>query len=346
MPEQQTKTMNLFKLVLNNSDSRRAFFMSNGNPFDLYPQSVFDHALLGFSKRDYLSPVSNFLNMINEKDIKKFYIQRTFALGDVLMLVPVIRYLNKRYDCYLRTNGRFRSILERLGIKVQDTIKEPSGYGLLLDGTIERDHVDSKLQKFHRMDLYFNAVGVDSPDELDWSCKLESFPDAFLNEPYIVFQGLGSGPRKSLQENEINKLIKLLNKADIRVVVIGGNEGVISEKCYDKARCFFKQLAIPQLFSLIAGAKCVVCMDSSPLWISHFTSTPVVALLGASRAEQRIVKHPLYPEGAVAIELSKEVGCKPCFESAEACSGKRSCLALSAEKIYNLIYSHIERYYG
>jgi ADP-heptose:LPS heptosyltransferase len=107
----------------------------------------------------------------------------------------------------------------------------------------------------------------------------------------------------------------------------------------------FLNSSLRELFSWIAGARCVVTMDSSPLWVSHFTKTPVIAILGPSRPAERLKAHPLYPEGAVAIELNKELKCEPCFEIAEHCKRKFDCLkTISPERLYELIQPHVMRF--
>ena len=340
---------NLFSIALNTDTTLHAFLNRSGNPFLVPSRAAFDHSIAKNAKRSYLKPIDNFLSAMKDED--RFYLQRTFALGDVLQTVPVMRYLNSlNHNCYLRTASQYVPTLRKMGVNAQRIRTNGKDYGLILDGTVERDHQEPRLQAYHRIDQYLSAIGVKEENIVfDWSCDISQFDavaDDFVEKPYIVFQGRGSGPRKSLPNETIDSIIKLGNSDNVRIAVVGGAEGVISQKNYDssKTHVFFKQLNLEQLFWLISKAQCLVCMDSSPLWVSHFTSTPVVALLGATRSEQRIVYHPLYPEGAASIELSRYVDCEPCFESAEACGGKYSCLALSPAKIYELIKPHIRKY--
>jgi len=335
--------------VLNTDSIEHVFFDRNGNPYNVPSHAVFDHQIINNANRKYLQPIKNFLNEIGISN--RFAIQRTFALGDVLQILPIMRFLQKNgYDCYFKTGDAYISLMNKLGIETQRIHYMDNNYTLLLDGTVERDHEELRLQKYHRIDQYLSAIGLTGQFEFDWSCNLQSFngiADDFVEKPFIVFQGSGSSPRKSLPENSINKLIKLMNVDGIRVAVVGGSEGLISQKNYDSkmTHVFFKQLRLEQLFWLIAKSCCLLCLDSAPLWISHFTSTPVISLLGTTRIEQRMIYHPLYPDGAIGIELSKYVGCKPCFESSKKCEGKRPCLHMPSERIYELIKSYINGFY-
>ena len=49
-------------------------------------------------------------------------------------------------------------------------------------------------------------------------------------------------------------------------------------------------MTLEKFFSTIAKAKCLITMDSSPLWISHFTRTPVVVLFGPTRDSERLIR--------------------------------------------------------
>ena len=340
---------NLFSIVLNTDTTLHAFLDRSGNPFLVPSKAAFDHPIAHNAKRSYLQPISNFLSFVKDKE--QFYLQRSFALGDVLQTVPVMRYLNSLdHNCYLRTSSLYIDVLQKIGINAQRIRSNNKDYGIILDGTVERDHEEPRLQAYHRIDQYLSAIGVKEENIVfDWSCDLSKFASVkgdFVEKPYIVLQGRGSGPRKSLPDETIDSIIKLLNADNIRVAVVGGSEGIIAQKNYDSemTHIFFKQLNLEQLFWLISRAQCAVCVDSSVNWISHFTSTPVIAILGSTRAEQRTIYHPLYSEGACAIELWKEIECEPCFESAKDCSGKYSCLALSPDKIYELIKPHIRKF--
>ena len=290
-----------------------------------------------------LKEIKSFINYLKEKQIKKFYIKRTYALGDILMLVPVIRYLRTLdFDPYLATQEKFFEILRLLDIKViSKRISEflaslGNNYGIDLDGAVEQDHVNILIQKFHRIEIYLKALGVKKiPKVFDWSYDSNKFPLINTKENYIVFQGQGSGKTKSLPENSIKKILKLLNKDGFNVVYIGKkiNTNGIDRKMTEFS---FFDLSTPELFSLIEKSKCLICLDSAPFWISHFTKTPAIIIFGPTKGKQRMKFHPLYPEEAFIVQLNKEIKCKCCFERAIKCKFNYDCLKINPDKIYSL----------
>jgi len=253
-------------------------------------------------------------------------------MGDILMLVPVIRALRKRgYDPFLRTFKSWRPILDLLDIEmkaIEQTFRS-ADWGINLDGTLEQDHFRSALSKIHRIEIYFMALGMRKmPKRLDWGLDLKKLPKRDIEGDYICFQGAGSTKMKRLPSNSINYIRERFKERGINVVMVGeGNKKSAKE-----------------LFALIADAKALITMDSAPLWISHFTKTPVVALLGPTRISERLTKHPLYPNRAVGVALNEEINCESCFESTKKCNGKMDCLKVRSERIWELIYSEVEKW--
>jgi len=224
--------------------------------------------------------------------------------------------------------------------------REAEGLGIILDYLVERDHVSRALQQIHRVRIIFEALGLEMPETLDWSMDLGELPaldTGFGRDDFVVFQPKGSGKKKSLDDYTIKYIIDKFQNSTMNVVVIGeGVERLVSSSQSVAIRG--RQLPLPSLFSLIAKAKALVCMDSAPLWISHFTKTPVVALLGPSRPSERLTLHPLYPEGAVAVRLNEALGCESCFEMAKECEGRIDCLHIPKEQIWEGIRGKLMKF--
>jgi len=333
-----------FNLAINETGVTKTFFDGMGVAWTVEQNVAVD---ISHIHTRSLRPIGNFLEEMDRKGIRRFYLQRSFSIGDVLMVVPVIRYLRTLgYSPYIVTSKVFYEVLHALGIEVMSIEgKRYSDYGLILDGTVERDHVRKTLQKFHRVHIYMMALGIDNlPRRVDWSCDLNNFKsieDEFIESPYIVFQGKGSGRKKSLQDDAIRFIIRKLNENGIRVAFIGNKfsaEGIDGEM----SRLFFRDLSLSQLFTLIGKSDLLISMDSSPLWISHFTETPVIAILGPSRPSERISLHPFYPDAAMAVQLNRTIKCKSCFEVSEKCHDEISCLKISPERIYKEICRKLE----
>jgi ADP-heptose:LPS heptosyltransferase len=290
------------------------------------PGAVVDLETTG--KVKWFEEIPNFMNEALKRKAKRIYIQRSFALGDTLMAVPVLRELRRLgWDVYMKCNDTCAGAIRRLGIPTMssNSNSEPDDIGLVADYMLERDHESAELGKLHRVHIYMKALGIEIPKEIDWSCDLSLFPQLNKPEPdesYIVFQGQGGNGRKTLPAPIIEHVLTELKKKNRRVYYIGKPENLNAPR---QGHYYPGNCTVPQLFSLIGRASCVICMDSSPLWISHFTDTPVIAILGATAPEQRVVLHPLYPEGVRVIDLARRVECKPCAEKAAACEGRYDC---------------------
>lgn len=322
----------IFDFALNTTSTIQSFITRDGEPITVYPHQALETLQIHGDMSDILTPIDSFLNCLDKRKIKRFCIIRTYAMGDILMLVPVIRALRKRgYDPFLRTFKSWRPVLDLLDIET-GAIEHPfrfDDWGINLDGTLEQDHFRPKLSKIHRIEIYFMALGMRKvPKKLDWRLNSEKLPKANVEGDYICFQGRGSTVMKQLSLDSINCIKRGFEEKGIHVAMVG--EG-------------YKR-SIGELFALIAGAKILVTMDSAPLWISHFTKTPVVALLGPTRISERLTKHPLYPDRAVGVALNEEINCESCFESTKKCNGKMDCLKVRSERIWELIYLEVEKW--
>jgi len=323
----------IFRFALNTTSTIQSFFTSREiAPITVFPNQALDVSEIYGETSGVLQPIDSFLDYLGKKKIKKFCICRSYAMGDLLLLVPVIRALRKQgYDVHIRTTKAWRSILDLLDIEMQITEHNthPEDWGINLDGILEQDHFRAELQEMHRCDIYFKALGVKKiPKKLDWSLDFKKLPKVDVEGDYIAFQYQGSTKMKQLSANTGNWIIKAFEEKGISVVQISED----------------KRMSVEKLFATIAKAKLLITMDSSPNWIAHFTKTPTILLLGPTRASERITKHPLYPKKAVSVALNKEINCPSCFEQTQRCENRVDCLQLEPEKIWDLIYPHIKRF--
>lgn len=322
----------IFKFALNESSTIRSFITRSGEPITVYPHQALETVQIHGDLSGVLTPIDSFLNYLDKRKIKRFCIIRTYALGDILMLVPVIRALRRQgYNPFLRTFQRWRSIADLLDIEmevVEQTFRF-ADWGINLDGTLEQDHFRPILSKIHRVEIYFMALGMKNmPKKLDWGLNLEKLPKVGIKGDYICFQGAGSTKMKQLPPSSINYIRERLKEKGVNVIMVGGGG----------------RKPIREFFALIAGAKTLITMDSAPLWVSHFTKTPVAALLGPTRALERLSKHPLYPDRAVGIALNGEINCASCFENIRKCKGRMDCLKVRPERIFERLYSEVGKW--
>ncbi len=322
----------IFKFAFNKTSVIQSFFISTVNPLTIQPHQAVEVSQIHGDFPNILQPIDSFINYLDIKNVKRFYIYRTFALGDILMLVPVIRALRERgYDPYLKTIKWAKPVLDLLGIEstiLRSRNPEEHEYGIMMDGLVEQDHMRPKLSKIHRVDIYFKALGLEKiPKTLDWGIDLTKLPPSGLKGKYVVLQTAGSTVKKRLSNDVKKSLIKSFKRDGINVVTIG--EG--------------NALSLGKLFAVIAGAKCLITMDSGPLWISHFTKTPVVGIFGPTRPAERMIYHPLWPDKAVGIRLNDKMNppCESCFENSKKCGDRMDCLKISGERLYKLIHPHV-----
>ena len=339
----------LFDLRTNKTGLRQVYkYEENESNITVPPDCTIDVNTLKECYYDLTPVEGSYVGELSENGVEEFYLERKFSLGDLLMLVPVYRELvSRKFKPYIRTLTEYCDLLSRLEVFYESTevTAGSTGHGIMFDYLIERDHFIKQLQKMHRIEIYHKILGLPfRPEYLDWTFKKENFPETnfFDNAPYVVFQGRGATHRRGLSEETIQELIYFFNLEKINVVYIGskidGLEG-------DKDHTIFQYMGctLPELFSLISNAKLVVSMDSSPIWVSHFTKTPIIAILGPSRPHERISLHPFYPDFVKAIELNNDLNCKSCFEQSKACNHMFDCLYLAkSERIYEGIRNHLK----
>lgn len=274
--------------------------------------------------------VKNVLKEIEQAET--IILQRTFGLGDVLMLLPVVRELkglfpDKKFliaTVESEFRGQMIDLLDEGFVDnvIEQTVVERRNYdiGAYFDWYLERDHATPGFMEMHRIDLYRRFFGLPEGQIPVWSEELERGSDSYI----IIHEG-GNRDVKSLPRETFKYLVESLSKS------------------YD-VKPLSREARIPadEFISLILDASCLVTMDSSPLWVAHFTRTPVVAVLGASRPEERIIYHPLYPEGATAIKLNELINCPPCRECMGRCGGTAKCMQAPKEKVFELVSKAIE----
>jgi len=138
---------------------------------------------------------------------KYIVIERNYAFGDLIMLVPVLRKFRlERPNDHLTliTTGPMKRIfvdnfLTHDVIDRQDSrvphIKENCDLFICLDGILEQDHnMDNKESKMHRVSIYEEALRLSDSSERNWSLRnkpehLQKFKNIFM-EKYISDAGL------------------------------------------------------------------------------------------------------------------------------------------------------------
>ena len=329
--------MIMFSLFINRSGVAQGVYDMGGHVHSVAPWGIVERTLFSYLPTCF-AKIKNPLSAVEEYGGERFYIQRTFSLGDVLLTIPAIRALRRKgYDAVLRTCLDLMPLMEAIGVPTEPTNNPAKSPGLLADYLIELDHRRFDLSKWNRAALYMEAVGLDGRSEqADWSCDLSRFPalPIYITRPYVVVQTAGSSRSKRLPPETVCAVTEGLAGKGKLVVWIGDDRDI---KVSEKVVKLGNRLRIAELFTLIASADGLVTMDSGPLWISHFTLTPVIMILGPTDWRQRLDLHPLYPEGTRWVELSREIGCKPCYENSVPCNGSWKCLSVAPGRVAELV---------
>ncbi len=131
------------------------------------PEEVFNILI----KNDHFTSKECLTNILRYEHI---YLKRLYALGDLIMLVPVARYLQKKgVRITLITSPRFVEFMKEFDCFVDvitTTIKDNSPI-IVLDGILERDHnIKNNERICHRSDIYAKFLNLDI-DEYDFKFR-------------------------------------------------------------------------------------------------------------------------------------------------------------------------------
>lgn len=275
-----------------------------------------------------LTDVKNHTTLLSKAET--IVVRRATALGDLLIVSAVVQKVKKRNQKFILVCQRRHlesGILQKLNvwdwlISLENIYTIPSNkydVGIDLDSVFEQDHYSPKWQIVPRVKIAMDCFGL--KENPDWV-----FDGVFTKSNEVVIQTSGSFPHKELPRGTINQLIDKINQLGFTPIEIGRDN----------------KLPGVDYFNIIGSAFAVITMDSSPLWISHFTKTRTILILGPTGKEQRLLKHPLEPEYAKAIELSYLVGCKPCFEMFGGCRGEFDCLKIDSKIIVDRVGEILE----
>jgi hypothetical protein len=238
-------------------------------------------------------------------------------MGDSLIFLPVARQFKEEYpgrrlsfvtSFDIHKSGLLQNFNEGVLDGISYTLSPISNgktVGVLMDGLLERDHTDESYSHKNRLDIYRDFLELDSSKPVVWTSKT---PPVGLAG--VLFCSSGTNERKTLPPDTAEFIAKNLERKYKTLIHIGENRRIDPFK----------------LLSFTERARVIVTVDTMPLWLAHFTRTPVVLITGPSLGDVRLSRHPLYPDGVREVKLCSEVGCEPCFERGEKCSMTIKCL--------------------
>lgn len=326
-------------------------------PDEIHPGVIIDD-------ENYININRDAFEKFNPKELlnsKKFSVIRTYALGDILQLIPIFRYIKEKYkvgEMYFITTDSYRRELEKIFTDInwvsekKSYIQEYYGLVAMMDSILERDHDPGNPEsKMHRIRIYLRYFGIDPellPSDLNWGHTMKNCNPILKKDSqykYIGLQIRGSGAIKTLPHDYIKDLaFRLSEKYKVVLIDFDPNKGFDGNNIINMCG----KTSIKECTKMLTELDCCITMDSGVLWMAHAAKCPVLTLLGPTREEERLTLHPLYPSKAKSISLSKDyVACSPCFESQQNCLRKNNCMKLfDREKLTKEIIQKLKEIVG
>lgn len=253
----------------------------------------------------------------------RILVDRRAALGDVIMITPVLHELRRRYpEAWIQVVTREPAALANNPsvnrVVSPDDMKKEDPWDLYLnlndayETNITSHYVDSYL---HR--AFGNFADIDktlrvypTQDEID---SVEEAKKEIGTDYVVMHMRRFAWENKNIHPEIWSRVWTLMegHHPDVKLVSVGAKydfRAIGSDKRVD----LNEQLSIGEIKQLIAGAKCFIGGDSGPYHIACTTDTPIVALLSHLSPEQ-ILPWRGGEFGKDVTVVQSDVGCLGCY---------------------------------
>jgi len=280
-------------------------------------------------------PIDSIYRKYKGEDLtgKKLMCWRTGGIGDMFFLIPVLRYLKKRYPgCVLRVASGCKQPLENIpeidelvSMPFDAAMLENVDYHLMFQGIIEGETEESK--RVHAADMFFKYFSIDStglPDEdkcpklyfteaeLAW-LKRATAQMGIAEADYVVgIQLETSAPLRNFPKDKMKTIIDVLTKEpNIKVVLIGSAQQTLLATYFKSGNpnvipaCNFD---VRQSIVLANRYDLMVAPDTFMVQTAGALGKPLVGLYGPFPSEVRMK----YFKNAIGIDA--KVVCSPCYK--------------------------------
>jgi len=324
-------------LTRNVSGSPQVYYTSLMEPVEIPPKCCIETALLqeGMAGSPHLQECESLESFLNKHPTARVLFVRGGGLGDVLCLTPVLVVLRERYPSARFAVGTscasiFRDWPE---IETVDPRRVHGGYydiGFMLDGILELDYVPGSYYRGKpRLQIYLDVLGMKKIRDPVFRLTVAPEDRMFARDKLgcttgngrktIGVQVAGNSPMRQLPWDTVKNVIEGIARE--------GHTGVVlhNEKVPLEGKGIINlsgETTLHQLAAVIHALDLVVTMDSGAMWVAHTTQTPLVAVLGPTRPEDKTCYHL----NCRNLETNRWIGCDSCFESTEACGGSVACL--------------------
>jgi len=244
-------------------------------------------------------------------DAEILRVKRTHGLGNVILLLPVLRVAAARgRSVELATRPEWLGCVRALAPEV-DVVGEAIAAHMDLDAMTEAIHPDR-----HRTEEFGALLGIAGPYPplahqipAAWTERFEHYRGCVLVAPEA------GHPARQWPYDRMRSLCAQLMDSGESVVLVG-TKGCESLPCRADLT---EQTTVEEVFGLVSLARCVVCMDSGIFHIAKALRTPTVAIFGGVDPRFRALPEDL------AYVLQADIPCCPCNKN-ETCDGRYDCL--------------------
>jgi ADP-heptose:LPS heptosyltransferase len=325
----------------NTSNVVEMFYRTDGEPIEVHPRFCFEDGALRGRGMAHLPDGPPLAELIEKKNDLSICFWRTFALGDILVLTPIFNWLKEMYPAcsiYFATVSLYLDLFKywdavrSVGKRHVFTIDYDVGY--YLDGVVEKDHREDRFSYMHRLDINCEFLGIPVPKDpifsLPYSEKEKLWAEKTIaefaspNKPVMVMQVSGAMWFNSLPLPKVKAIAEGLSEV-CSLILVHNSRGPLD---LPNVLNLAGKTTVHELAAIIDSADVALTMDSGTLWVAHCTKTPIIAMFGHTRAEEKMAHHRNYH----AIDLAKMVGCQSCFGRPAKCNGAADCLTRSDEK--------------
>jgi ADP-heptose:LPS heptosyltransferase len=250
------------------------------------------------------------------------FLKRSAANGDVMVAASVAAAIKKRTpNCSITFATKCPDmLLKHPYIDYVETLSGEQGIITSVDGfdaTYDMDNAYELFPKKHMLDAYANRAGVLRED-----CKIcltcEPIFDIKLPSDYIVIHpGRTSWVGRHWDAKRFNEIARRLRNLGNFVVLIGSQEGA---DALPAANLDLRGITtIPQLGTVIRGAKFFVGIDSLPMWIAQTFDIPGLCFFGCVDPKTRLI-------GKMQAVQQTGISCLGCHNSQPIpCVGTSTC---------------------
>jgi len=320
-------------MLMNMTTIPQVYYSRVVEPIQVPPRCCIDQTLLewGSACGDSLREFGSIETYLKAHPAARLVFVRSGGLGDVICLTPVLDTLLGRYPDISITVVTGNEAVFRYwdAVKAVPAVREEYDCGFLLDDVLELDYRrSSPYARKPRVEIYTDVLGmkriIDPVFRLPFSQEDSLFASMVIrrkrdSDRVVGIQVAGASPTRALPMETVRALVEGVVSEGHQVVILhSASVDLDGERVVNLSG----RTTLHQLAAVIHRLDLVVTMDSGCMWVAHTTQTPLVAILGPTRPQEKTCYHP----NCVSLETNRWIGCESCFESLEACSGGIDCL--------------------